>query len=332
MAAALAAPPAPVPPGRAMTGLRKIAAIHVADGPKSLEFMPDGRHVWTNNLYGNATQMIEAASGRIVRNMAWKGEPVEAAFRNGGKEAWVSLYDKNAVLVIDTETGGLEATIKVGVIPKVVTVSPDGRFVYTANWRPSGGRYTVSVIDAASRTRVHDIAIPATPRGIAFTPNGKHAYVAVMGGSELTKIDVEVGHKVLGHYGVGSNPRHVVADRTGRVLYVSLNAAGRVVKYATDGDKVLGSVRTGAQPRTIELSADERYLFVCNNKDNSLSAVDTSTMKEVFKVRTGHHPIGVAAAPDGRRVWVANYAASTLWVYDAIYEGEEFSKDGKGQD
>jgi YVTN family beta-propeller protein len=322
MAAALAVPPAPVPAGRAMTGLRKIATVYVANGPKSLEFMPDGQHVWTNNLYGNATQMIEAASGRVVRTMPWSGEPVEAAFRNGGKEAWISLYNKNAALVINTETGGLDATIKTGIIPKVVAVSPDERWVYVANWRPSGGRYSVSVIDAVERKKVHEIPMRQIPRGIAFMPSGKIAYVAVMGGSQLAKVNVEADHKVIGHYPVGAGPRHVVTDRAGSMLYVSLNSAGRVVKYSTKADKVLAAVRTGSQPRTIELSADERYLFVCNNKDNSLSIVDTATMKEVTKVRTGHHPIGVAAAPDGRRVWVANYAASTLWVYDAIYEGE----------
>jgi hypothetical protein len=89
--------PAPVPPGGKAVGMRRIAEVEVADGPKSVSFFPDGTRLWTNNLYGNKTQIIDAVTGKILSTMSWDGEPVEVGFR-APNEAWVSLYDKEAVL------------------------------------------------------------------------------------------------------------------------------------------------------------------------------------------------------------------------------------------
>jgi YVTN family beta-propeller protein len=321
-------PPAPPPAGARLVGLKRVAVVGVADGPKSLEFLPDGKRVWTNNLYGNKTQLIDAATMQVLRTNTWDGEPVEVGFTHGGQRAWISLYENETVLVVDTDTGALLARIKVGVIPKVIAPSPDGKWVYVANWGhvppKKGEKFTVSVLDAEAMTRVKDIPVVRIPRGMAFTPDGKYAYIANMGESRLTKVDVAAGHTVVGHFEVGPGPRHVVGDRAGKFLYVSLNKGNRIVKYAVAEDRAVAAAEVGVQPRTIDLSPDERYLYVCNYQDDALGVVDTETMRQIFTVPTDHHPIGVAASPEGRRVWVANYSTrpSTLWVYDAVFEGE----------
>ena len=55
------------------------------------------------------------------------------------------------------------------------------------------------------------------PRGIAVSPDSKFAYVANMGGSTVTKVDLS-SLSVAGSFTVGQSPRHLVMDPAGRFL------------------------------------------------------------------------------------------------------------------
>ena len=49
--------------------------------------------------------------------------------------------------MIDLASGKIIASVPTGAIPKEVQVSPDGKWVYVANWDSN----TITVIDAAAR-------------------------------------------------------------------------------------------------------------------------------------------------------------------------------------
>lgn len=66
---------------------------------------------------------------------------------------------------------------RVGPVTKVVAVTPDGRYVLAANWCG----YDPSVISVKQRKVVLTVPIGPYPRGIAITPKGGAAYIAVMG-------------------------------------------------------------------------------------------------------------------------------------------------------
>ena len=62
-----------------------------------------------------------------------------------------------AVLVIDTATNNVDATIPVGPVPAPVAITPDGTRAYVGNV----GDSTVSVIDTASNTVIVTIPLQA---------------------------------------------------------------------------------------------------------------------------------------------------------------------------
>jgi YVTN family beta-propeller protein len=59
------------------------------------------------------------------------------------------------------------ATVTVGTSPVGVVVTPDGAYVYVANY---GG--SVSVISTASNTVTATVTVGSGPWGVAVTPNG----------------------------------------------------------------------------------------------------------------------------------------------------------------
>ncbi|MCW3097584.1 MAG: beta-propeller repeat protein, partial [Chthonomonadaceae bacterium] len=200
----------------------------------------------------------------------------------------------------------------VGNVPKVVTASPDDHWVYVANWSSS----SITIIDALTRTRVKDLPVGRLPRGICFDHGGKVAYVAIMGGTKLVRIDVAQGHKIVGSVSAGITPRHIVCQTDDKALYVSNNLPGTITRIDLVKQKAVATIKVGQMPRTIALSPEGDLLYVCNYKSGSLGIVDTVRNRQVQQIKTRTHPIGVTVSPDGRFIWVSSYNTSVIQVFE----------------
>ena len=93
-------------------------------------------------------------------------------------------------------------------------------------------------------------------------------------------------------------------------MYVTLNAAGRVIAYDLNANKVIKSVRTGNAARSLDISKDGSALYVVNYTSDTLVKVNSSTFKVVQRIRPCDEPIGVTYEPLNSRVWVACYGGA----------------------
>ncbi|MDZ7343784.1 MAG: beta-propeller fold lactonase family protein, partial [candidate division KSB1 bacterium] len=89
--------------------------------------------------------------------------------------AYVSCFISDEVRVIDTAANNVIAAVKVGKRPFLLEVTPDGQFVYVAN-QGSNNVSVIRVVDNQVVTTIESRSF-ANPHGIAFTPNGRYAYV-----------------------------------------------------------------------------------------------------------------------------------------------------------
>jgi YVTN family beta-propeller protein len=307
--------------------------------PKSVRISPDGMRAFVQNLQsgeiaGN-TMVYDTRTLALVETIQHPGgRPVETAFTRHGNLVWVSYlaqvgpgfppyftegtpegdqYDVPSVVAVwDRTQGTLVSKVPVGVRPKVVAPSPDESVVLVSNYQ-SG---TVSAIRSSDYRVLATLTVGRRPRGIAFTPDGTRAFVAIMGENALAEIDVN--HlKVDRHIrGVGRQPRHLVPTPDGRSMYISFNGEGTVARFDMTTRAVVSRASVGSQPRTEVLSADGRRLFVVAYKDALVSVLDTRSMKVAGRARTGKLPVGCDVTPDGRQLWVTNYTSHSTWVYD----------------
>jgi DNA-binding beta-propeller fold protein YncE len=258
-----------------------------------------------------------------------RGAPVEAAFASEAEVAYVSNYsmygsgfgaegtdsctpasgyDRSFVYRVDTRSLRIDRAYRVGAVPKVVAVTPDDRFVLVSNWCT----WDLSVISTVKQRVVRQIPIGPYPRGIAVGREGKFAYVAVMGGTEIVRIDLRRWEtsRIL----VGSGPRAIVADPRGRYLYVTLNAEGRLAKLDLR-KRTVAKVTTGSAPRSMAISPDGRALYVVNYLSGTISKVRSRDLRVLQTINACYHPIGITYDAATRRVWVACYTGS-IRVYD----------------
>ena len=258
-----------------------------------------------------------------------QGAPVEAAFSRDGKYGYVSNYsmygagfgpegddectpssgyDDSFVYRIGLETLEIDDAYRVGSVPKVVAATPDGRYVLVANWCT----WNLSVISTKKGREVRRIPMGEYPRGVAVSPRGDAAYVAIMGGDYLVRVDLDTWETST--VPIGSGPRALEIDKSGRKIYATLNMEGRVAKLDLRTGRVT-KVTTGERPRSLAIAADGKAVYVVNYESGTVTKLRTSDMKILQTIDACYHPIGITYDAPMRRVWVACYGGALL-VYD----------------
>ena len=119
------------------------------------------------------------------------------SFTHDGKAAIVAQRDENgaSVLSVDGRTVALtKERISTGVNPYAVDVSSDGRWAVIGNTgtsRTVDDADVVTLVDVSRRPfrAVQQISVPATPEGIAISPDGRWIGVSSMAGSNLLASD-----------------------------------------------------------------------------------------------------------------------------------------------
>ncbi len=339
--------------------------------PKSVNIHPSGKKFYVNSLEGGKTAVyslpdlkklavishrFDASHSHLwappsglfkfrhyhnnVNNFL--GKPVESAFSHDGRYLWVPYYrrsfdlnaqDPSALAVIDAAADTIVRIMEAGVLPKMITVSPDGATVAIAHW----GDNTVGLIDSSSENPkewkyidniavghqlFHDFSLTESVdrdknsgealRGSVFTPDGRYLLVGCMSGGGIAVIDVKE-RKYLGKlFGMMANVRHLVIK--GDYIYASINVAGYVQRLplaklldtiaGMDGSRnatVNGWESTKVQPgaRTLELSPMGDYIFVACNFGSAICIVD-STMHKIAEIPADSYPVGLDISPDGR--------------------------------
>ena len=325
----------------------KLAGVITGNiSPKSVASSGAGYVTAQNMMYRHSVTVYDAATLKLVKTIpdavqlsklgypqypgVVRGAPVEVAFSADGRYGYVSNYsmygagfgpegsdnctpssgtDRSFVYRIDMKKLKIDRAYHVGAVPKVVAVTPDGRFVLVTNWCT----WDLSVISTKLGREVKRIPIGAYPRGIAVSPKGNAAYVAVMGGNELVRVDLR--RWTTSHLGVGAGPRAAVFHPSDRYIFTTLNAEGRVAKLDLKTGTVTAKVATGQAPRSMTIAADGRSLYVVNYESGTVTKLRSSDMRTLETIEACFHPIGITYDRATKRIWVACYTGS-IRVYN----------------
>lgn len=317
--------------------------------PKSVRASKTGYVSAHNMMYRHSVTVYNAESLDLIKNISdqvnltklgqrgysglHRGAPVEGAFSPDGNYLYVTnyamygkgfnregtdkcspadKYDRSFVYRIATDTWEIDAVYRVGVVPKVVEVTPDNKYVLVTNWCS----YDLSVISLEKQKVIKTLKIGAYPRGIAVSKDSQFAYVVQMGGAVIHKINLQSWERT--QLNIGANPRAVVLSPDNSMLYATLNSSGRVVAMDLNTNKVVRSVRTGSASRSLDISADGTALYVVNYTSDTVSKVRASDFKVIQKINVCNEPIGITYEPLHKRVWVACYGGAIKVFSDSL--------------
>jgi len=188
------------------------------------------------------------------------------------------------------------STIKMGIAPIALAVSPVNETVYVVN----GGQNEVWVYNPGRQSIVAKIPVGEAPDGIAITPDGKKLFVANSRSNDLTVIDAQ-SNKVLVTLPVGKRPFGVAVSPDGKNVFV-VNTESRTVSVLPVDLSSLEarSIQVEKGPVDIKVLPDSRTVVVVNEQSHSLIIASVPSLA-VDK------PAGESPDPflDGRRRFIS---------------------------
>ena len=237
--------------------------------------------------------------------------------------------------------------------PAGSAVTPDGRFIWTVGG--ASGPTRITKLDDG--TTVQELPPDATNGGIAFSPDGRRAYVAsasdhirVYGvdtatGEAAKRSDIAVPADPMAvpptppadelpprtPDKVQSYPEGLAVSADGKKLVAALNLSERVAIVDTASNSVQQVVvrqdtKPGDRAMPYGVAIAGRTAFVTNEGDGSLATVniDDGSVERFYPTRSDDrinekktHPQAVVASHDGKRVYVTLTSADRVLELDA---------------
>jgi len=315
------------------------------------------------------------AGGIYTFDIKDSGEPVQRAFtpfRHAGYIAWSA--DGRFMYV----TGGGEETDTVGAFSVAddgkctqlsvqssggvscchLCVSPDGKFVYAANYRT--GNFAEFPVRAdgspapARRIVTHEGKGPHPVRQTephahfcGFSPDGKYLLVidlgidAVMAYPFAPEEGIVPEHVIKNPVTPGSGPRHLVFDKSGRTAWLVTELGNTILRLAYEDGRfeVLETystlprgVRCATKASAVRLSRDGKILLASNRGFDDIavfSADGTGKLVPVSHTLSGgSSPRDVNFFADDRFVAAGNEASGNVFFFDFDRERGTLTPNG----
>ena len=222
-----------------------------------------------------------------------------------------SFSQPPSVSVIDTATYAVVATIPVGQYPAGIAITPNGAFVYVANFNSN----SVSVIDIVTNTVTATVSVGTNPLGVAITPNGAFAYVTNYTSQDVSVIST-TSNTTVGTIAMASPAWAVAVTPNGAVAYVTNPRSNSVSVINTATNAVVGTVTVGCGPAAVAITPNGASAYVANGCDSTVSVIDTATNAVVSTVAVGGDPENMAITPDGAFAYTSNVLTNNLSVID----------------
>jgi serine/threonine-protein kinase len=249
-----------------------------------------------------------AAVGTLtVPGLSGYGRGIQVAVTPNDQYAFVALQFANQVAVFNLgqavssgfSQSGYVGSLNVGAQPVGVTVSRDGRWLYTANWGSSPGQGAVSVIRIATAASDPKNAIVSqatglcNPSRIALSPSGAYVWVSDRLSNHLLAFSaarlratpgralvatVEVGQNPVGVAVVNGGSRIVVLDANDTRIGLPTLAVINVASALAGKPALLGYITGGQGARELAMSPNRRYLYIADVGTAQVQVVDLATL------------------------------------------------------
>ena len=267
-----------------------------------------------------------------------KGRPVDIAIDS--RKHLLAILNWRGVLLLDATSGAQMAEVRSRATSYLgIAFRPGDREVWASETGPDNllilKLSETGKLEGTERIPLEGHAVPC---GIAFSSDGRTAYVALSLKNAVAVIDASQ-RKVEKLIPVGTAPFAVAVSKQPQRVFVS-NRGGRraeakdpvapssgqaIVSNPATGASATGTVSVidlesnkvsdvtvGLAPSVLALSPDESVLAVANAHSDSISSVDTRTLAPTElkipaypETTVGSLPNAVAFSPDGRRIYVA---------------------------
>ena len=271
--------------------------------PYTITVNPAGTRAYVTNSNSTTITMIDTATNTVIGVIDGFDGPSGMAITPNGAYAYVNNYggpegvgsgNGTTVSVVNLNTNAITATIHVGLAPAALAITPNGNYVYVANYVDGNtGTGTVSIIKTSNNSLLGTIPGFDGPFDIAITPDGKYAYVTNFGSNNFEPIGTSVS----------------------------------VIKLSNS--QIITTIDLGIQPSGVAITPDGKYAYVTNFNtlyagsnftdltpgQGTVNIIDIHDNELVSPtIVVGQSPADIAISPNGKFAYVSNFTSNTVSV------------------
>ena len=230
-----------------------------------------------------------------------------------------------------------------GRIPSHITISPDGKYLYLADYS-AGDIAEIALSENGSMERVRFIKHSGKsilkrqqsphPHQCLFNLDGKELYVCDLGTDEIFIYEYtpELGIKDLYSSKLklapGSGPRHLVFSPSGNELYCANELSGTVTSFIRRNNlwqsvKTLSTLKEPFEknyPGAIRISNCGKFLLVSNRGHNSIALYEIFSDGDFSLLDTvpaaGDFPYDILLLDNDKYAVVCNYKSHSVIVFE----------------
>ena len=229
-----------------------------------------------------------------------------------------------------------------GRAPVHITLSPDGKYLYTANYSNgdiaeitlgnNGSPVAVRFIQHSGKSVLKRQKSPH-PHQCLFDPAGRDLYVCDLGTDEIFVYkyiqDKGIDEKSVGRLKLapGSGPRHLTFSPDGNTLYCANELSGTVTSFVRKDNRwqLAKTVSTLKEPfkknfpGAIKISRCGKFVLVSNRGHNSIALFETGANGDLTLLDTtaadGDFPSDILWLEDDCKVVVCNNNSNSVTIF-----------------
>jgi len=238
---------------------------------------------------------------------------------------YIDSSETDQTIVVDVTRLQVNGRISVGKHPTHLSLTPMGVFAVMNEYDNA-----VSFVDTASDTEIKRLPGFYTPHFMRMSPDGRHGFVANIGASHITRVDLQT-LQIDKEISLDGMPIPTeVPDETGfadaqinqdGILFAAHNSTGRVLRYDAKTDTLLPEIAVGANPWIIYAehpftNVAKRYL-VPNFGSRTVSMLDATESTVMATMPGDQESFGVnytSVAP--QKAFVMNRIRRDISVVD----------------
>lgn len=230
-----------------------------------------------------------------------------------GKIAVVSTVS-NSVTLIDASSAVVERQTYVGRNPHEPRFNKNG----TEIWITVRGENYVVILDALTLKEKHRIILTEGPGMVAFSKDGKVAYVCSSFDDNFWVIDTQ-SRQIVKTLKVPSRfSPFVNVTLDGNEVWVTHKDTGMITRIDARSHSIIESIVTGKITNHIAFSG--KYIFVSVGGENKVKVYSIGTEKRaalISEINSGELPHGIWYHPERDEVYLVCELENTLQIIDA---------------
>jgi 6-phosphogluconolactonase (cycloisomerase 2 family) len=266
--------------------LTAVAGSPLADsnGPQAVAASPNDKFLYTANSNGSISEYKVGSTGALTKvsgsPLTGLGNPVSLVV--DPTSGFLLVVDQtNKALssyTINSSTGALSLlnSVSTATSPTVVALDPLGVQALVAEGTATLQYFPISLNGTIGSPQTYTAG--ATPVASSIDPTSQHLFQVNTNGNlacvyTLLETGVQSGAPC---YNTGNLPSAVLAEPSGRFVYVANSADNNISAYSLNTSNgvltpIAGTFTTGSGPDSLSASNDGKYLYVTNKSSGTVS-------------------------------------------------------------